>query len=35
MIDVSNEGIHVEFWRKNNTTLVYLLLNYRHVLKNV
>ena len=33
MINASNEGICVEFGRKNNTTLVYLLSNYRQVLK--
>jgi len=27
MINASNEGICVEFWSKNNTTLVYLLSN--------
>jgi len=27
MKNASNEGICVEFWRKNNTTLVYLLSN--------
>jgi len=25
MINASNEGMFVEFWRKNNTTLVNLL----------
>jgi len=29
MINASNVGICVEFWRKNNTTLVYLLSNFR------
>ena len=33
MINAFNEGICVEFWRKNNTTLVYLLSNCRQVLK--
>jgi len=32
VIYASNEGICVEFWRKNNTTLVYLLSNCRQVL---
>jgi len=32
MINASNEEICVEFWRKNNTTLVYLLSNCRQVL---
>jgi len=32
MINASNEGICVEFWRKNNTTFVYLLSNCRQVL---
>jgi len=32
MIKASNQGICVEFWRKNNTTLVYLLSNCWHVL---
>ena len=27
MINASNEGIGVEFWRKNKKTLVYLLSN--------
>jgi len=26
MINASNEGICVECWRKNNTTLVYLFI---------
>jgi len=30
MINASNEGICVEFCRKYNTTLVYLLSNCRH-----
>jgi len=34
MINASNEGNSVEFWWKNNTTLVYLLLNCRRVLKS-
>jgi len=29
MINASNEGICVEFWRKNNTTFVNLLSNCR------
>jgi len=29
MINASNEGICVEFWRKNNTILVYLLSKCR------
>jgi len=33
MMNASNEGIFVEFWRKNNTTLVFLLSNYQQVLK--
>jgi len=33
MINDSNEGICVEFWRKNNTSLVYLLSNCRQVLQ--
>jgi len=32
MLNATNEGICVKFWRKNNTTLVYLLSNCRHVL---
>jgi len=32
MINASAEGICVEFWGKNNTTLVYLLSNCRQVL---
>jgi len=32
MINASNEGICVEFWRKNNTTLVNLLSNCQQVL---
>jgi len=32
MINASNEGMCVAFWRKNDTTLVYLLSNYRQVL---
>jgi len=33
MINASNEGTFVEFWRRNNhTTLVYLLSNCRQVL---
>jgi len=32
LINTSNKGICVEFWRKNNTTLVYLLSNCRQVL---
>jgi len=32
MINASIEGICVEFWRKNKTTLVYLLSNCRQVL---
>jgi len=32
MINASCAGICVEFWRKNNTTLVYLLSNCRQVL---
>jgi len=32
MTNASNEGICVEFWWKNNTTLVYLLSNCRQVL---
>jgi len=32
MTNASNEGIHDEYWRKNNTTLVYLLSNCRQVL---
>ena len=35
MINASNEGICVEFWRKNNTILVYQLSNCRQVLKIV
>ena len=34
MINASNKGICVEFWRKNNTALVYLLSNCRQVLKS-
>jgi len=33
MINASNEGICVEFWKNNNTTLVYLLLNCQQVIK--
>ena len=33
MINAYNEGICVEIWRKNNTTLVYLLSNCPQVLK--
>ena len=33
MVNASNKGICVEFWRKNNTTLVYLLSNCWQVLK--
>ena len=33
MINASNKGIYIEFWRKNNTTLVYLLSNCQQVLK--
>jgi len=32
MINASNEVICLEFWRKNNTTMVYLLSNWRQVL---
>jgi len=32
MTNASNEGMCVEFWRKNNTSLVYLLSNCRQVL---
>jgi len=32
MINASKEGICVEFWRKNCTTLVNLLSNCRQVL---
>jgi len=32
MINASNEGICVEFWRKNNTTLVYLLSSTKNLL---
>jgi len=32
MINASNEGIFVEFWRKNNTISVYLFSNCRQVL---
>jgi len=32
MINASNEGIYVEFLRKNNTALVYLFSNCRQVL---
>jgi len=32
MINASNEGVCVEFWRKNNTTLDYLLSNCWQVL---
>jgi len=32
MINASNKGICVELWRKNNTSLVYLLSNCRQVL---
>jgi len=34
MINASNEGIYIEFWRQNNTTLVYLLSNWQQVVKN-
>jgi len=30
MMNASNEGICVEFWRKNNTSFVYLLSNCCH-----
>jgi len=33
MLNASYEGICVEFERKNNTTLVYLLSNFPQVLK--
>jgi len=33
MINASNEGICVEILRKNNTTFVNLLSNWRQVLK--
>jgi len=33
IINASYEGIYVEFERKNNTTLVFLLSNYPQVLK--
>ena len=32
MINASDEGICVEFWRKNNTTMVYILSSCRQVL---
>jgi len=35
LLNASNEGICVEFWRKNNTTLVFLLSNGWQVLKIV
>ena len=35
MINASSEGICVEFWRKNNTTLVYPLSICRQVLNSV
>jgi len=31
MTNASNEGICVEFWRKNNTTLLYLLSNTKQI----
>jgi len=33
MTNASSEVICEEFWRKNNTTLVYLLSNCQQVLK--
>ena len=36
MINASNEGIYVKFWRKNNTTLVYLFskaISTKHLLR--
>jgi len=33
MINASNKGMCIEFWRQNNTTLVYLLSNWQQVVK--
>ena len=35
MISASIEGICVEFWRENNTTLVYLLSHYKTSTKHL